>query len=216
MRILIVEDEKDMQKIIKLYLKKEGYEVVIASDGAEGFEILCRERFDLAILDWMMPVMDGITLCRLIREHKIPIHIIMLTAKDLPEHEITGLSQGADDYIRKPFEPIILILRIKKMFHLENVMVCGDLSVNQETQVVKKGETELKLAKKEFELLQMLLLNKGMILSRDRILNQVWGMDYQGEERTVDTHIRRLRNKIGEAYITTHIGLGYMMETPDE
>lgn len=216
MRILVVEDDADMRKIVKLYLTREGYQVVTAEDGQEGFDLLCSEQFDLTILDWMMPKMDGITLCRAIRQHQIPVKVIMLTAKWEAKSEITGLRDGADDYIKKPFEPKILLLRIKKLFHLEELLVCGDISLNQQSQVVKKGSMELKMTRKEYELLSLLLLNKGIILTREQILDRVWGMDYQGEERTVDTHIRRLRHKIGDDSIVTHVGLGYTMEEPHE
>lgn len=211
MRILVAEDDKDMQKIIYLYLKKEGYEIEVASDGKQAFERLCQENFDLVILDWMMPNMDGISVCKAIKEYKIPTKIIMLTAKIEIENEIKGLSYGADDYIRKPFEPKILLLRIKKILRVEQELSCGNITLNQETQIVKNGEQEVKLGKKEFDLLRVLLLNRGMILSRTQLLDKVWGMDYMGDERTVDTHIRRLRSKLGSKYIVTHVGLGYAM-----
>lgn len=216
MRILVAEDEPDMQKIIKIYLLKEGYEVSVASDGEEALNLLCTEKFDLVVLDWMMPRMDGIEICTAIKTYNIPTKIIMLTAKSEVQNEIIGLSCGADDYIKKPFEPNILLLRIKKLFHLENVLICGDVSLNQETWIAKKGANELTLTKKEFALLKVFLLNCGIVLSREKLLNNVWGMDYEGDERTVDTHIRRLRTKIGEDYISTHIGIGYVMVEPDE
>lgn len=216
MRVLIAEDEKDMQRIIRLYLEKEGYEVTTVSDGQAALEELCASRYDLAVLDWMMPLMDGISVCRAVRESAIPVKIIMLTAKGEVESEIMGLTVGADDYIKKPFEPKLLILRIKKLLQLEDLLLCGKISLNQGTQVVKKEGTEIRLTKKEYELLQMLLLNKGTILSREQLLTGVWGIDYEGDERTLDTHIRRLRHKIGETSVKTHIGLGYGMEVGDE
>lgn len=216
MKILVAEDEKSLQKIIGLYLEREGYEVRYAGNGQEAMELLSGEHFDLAVLDWMMPKMNGLSVCREIRSYKIPVKIIMLTAKGEAQSEITGLTSGADDYIKKPFEPRILLLRIKKLFHIEGELRCGCVSLNQETMTVKKDGEELMLPKKEYELLRVLLLNKGMVLSRDRLLDLVWGMEYEGDERTVDTHIRRLRSKIGQNMIRTHVGLGYSMEELDE
>lgn len=216
MRVLIAEDEYDMNKILCIYLKNEGYNIESVFDGKSALNILFEKSFDLVILDWMMPYIDGITICKKVRSYKIPIKIIMLTAKSETDNEFIGLSCGADDYIKKPFEPKVLLLRIKKLFHMENILSCGDISLNQETQIVKNMDVEIKLSKKEYELLLTLLLNQGMIWSREKLLDQVWGMDYIGEERTVDTHIRRLRSKIGQNYIITHIGLGYSMGKQNE
>lgn len=216
MKILIAEDEKDMQKIIKLYLTGAGHEVAAVSDGQAAFDLLCAEKFDLLISDWMMPVMDGLALCKAVREYNMPIRIIMLTAKGDITDEIAGLTYGAEDYIRKPFEPRILLLRIEKLFQLGKLLTCGSLTLNPDTNIVKILQEEIKLTKKEYDLLYTLILNQGRILSREQLLSSVWGMDYYGDERTLDTHIRRLRHKIGEAYITTHIGIGYMLENPYE
>lgn len=216
MKILIAEDESDMQKILRLYLEKAGYKVSIASNGQEAFDILCAEPFDLLIADWMMPKMNGITLCKEVRQHFLPIKIIMLTALGETQNEIDGLSIGADDYIRKPFEPKILLLRIKKLLQTKDILSCGDLKLNLKTQSVFVGQKEIKLTQKEFLLLQILLRNKGITLSREVLLNRVWGYDYEGNERTLDTHIRRLRSKLERPYIMTYIGFGYRMEEPHE
>ncbi|MTK63367.1 MAG: response regulator transcription factor [Methanobacterium sp.] len=216
MKILVAEDNLDMQNIIRLYLTREGYQVSTASDGNEALELLYTEPFDLVVLDWMMPGTDGIAVCNTIRELHIPAKIIMLTAKGEAQNEITGLSCGADDYIKKPFKPRILLLRIQKLLQLEQVLYCGTVFLNQQTQIVKQNDRELNLSKKEYELLHFFLLNQNQILSREQLLNQIWGMDYEGDERTVDTHIRRVRSKIGDTYIKTHIGLGYSMEAPHE
>lgn len=212
MKILIAEDEKDMQKIIKMYLVREGYEVVLAADGQEALDKILEDSFDLVILDWMMPRMNGIEVCREIRSYNLPTKVIILTAKSAVENEITGLSSGADDYIRKPFEPSVLILRIKKMFHLEQNITCGSIELNRDFHLVTIGGNEIKLTKKEFELLYLLMVNRGNILSREQLLTNVWGIDYEGDERTIDTHIRRLRSKLGNQCISTHVGLGYRME----
>lgn len=216
MKVLVAEDEADMQKIICLYLKKAGYEVKAVSDGEEAFNKICEEAFDLLIIDWMMPRMNGIDLCKQVRKYALPTKIIMLTAKSDPDNEITGLTCGADDYIKKPFEPKILLLRIQKMFQIEELLTCGKISLNQKTQAAFLGREEMSLTIKEYRLLQVLLLNKGITLTREQLLNKVWGDDYEGDERTLDTHIRRLRGKIGKDYVTTYVGLGYRMEEPHE
>uniref|UniRef100_UPI0006CF8448 response regulator n=1 Tax=Clostridium sp. NkU-1 TaxID=1095009 RepID=UPI0006CF8448 len=216
MKILIAEDELAMQKILKLYFENAGYEVDVASDGEGAFDKLCQNKYDLLIADWMMPKMNGIQLCEEIRSYSLPIKIIMLTAKSEIENEITGLSCGADDYIRKPFEPKILLLRVQKLLQMENILQCGDLSVNIKNQTIYKGPEEIRLTQKEFQLLQFFLQNKGITLTRDSLLQRVWGDEYNGDERTLDTHIRRLRSKIGKEYITTFVGTGYRMSEPNE
>lgn len=216
MKILIAEDEPDMQKILRLYLEKAGYQVSIASNGQEALDMLFAEPFDLLVADWMMPEMDGISLCKEVRRCSLPIKIIMLTALGEIQNEIDGLSIGADDYIRKPFEPKILLLRIKKLLQTEDILSCGDVKLNLKTQSAFAGSKEMKLTQKEFLLLQTLLRNKGMTLSRELLLDRVWGYDYEGDERTLDTHIRRLRSKLGRPYIMTYVGFGYRMEEPHE
>lgn len=216
MKILVAEDEPDMQKILRLYLEKAGYTVRVAQDGQTAFAMLCAEPFDLLIADWMMPKMDGITLCKEVREYALPIKIIMLTAKGEAQNEVDGLSFGADDYVKKPFDPKVLLLRVGKLLQLEDILQCGDLSLNLKTQSVFVGRAEIKLTQKELLLLQTLLRNKGLTMSREMLLQRVWGDDYDGDERTLDTHIRRLRGKLGAPYITTFVGVGYRLEEPHE
>ena len=235
--ILIAEDHPDLRKILTLYLQKEGYQVSVVSNGQEAITYLM-ERCglkkeaknnlgltfskspsshapatlpDLLILDWMMPVQDGIQTCREIRALNLPIKILMLTAKGETEHEILGLTSGADDYVRKPFDIKVLLLRIKKLCRLEGILCCGDISLNQETFEVRKGNIPVVLTRTEYELLRYFLTNQRIILTREQLLNHVWGMDFEGDSRTVDTHIRRLRRKIGEEYIKTRIGIGYVI-----
>ena len=237
MHILIAEDHPDLRKILTLYLQKEGYQVSVVSNGQEAITYLM-ERCglkkeaknnlgltfskspsshapatlpDLLILDWMMPVQDGIQTCREIRALNLPIKILMLTAKGETEHEILGLTSGADDYVRKPFDIKVLLLRIKKLCRLEGILCCGDISLNQETFEVRKGNTRLALTKTEYEMLRYFLSNQRITLTREQLLHHVWGMDFEGDSRTVDTHIRRLRRKIGEEYIKTRIGIGYVI-----
>ena len=242
MHILIAEDHPDLRKILTLYLQKEGYQVSVVSNGQEAITYLM-ERCglkkeaknnlgltfskspsshapatlpDLLILDWMMPVQDGIQTCREIRALNLPIKILMLTANRETEHEILGLTSGADDYVRKPFDIKVLLLRIKKLCRLEGILCCGDISLNQETFEVRKGNIPVVLTRTEYELLRYFLTNQRIILTREQLLNQVWGMDFEGDSRTVDTHIRRLRRKIGEEYIKTRIGIGYVMDDRDD
>ena len=237
MHILIAEDHPDLRKILTLYLQKEGYQVSVVSNGQEAITYLM-ERCglkkeaknnlgltfskspsshapatlpDLLILDWMMPVQDGIQTCREIRALNLPIKILMLTAKGETEHEILGLTSGADDYVRKPFDIKVLLLRIKKLCRLEGILCCGDISLNQETFEVRKGNIPVVLTRTEYELLRYFLTNQRIILTREQLLNHAWGMDFEGDSRTVDTHIRRLRRKIGEEYIKTRIGIGYVI-----
>lgn len=216
MNILIAEDEPDMRKILRLYLEKEGYGVDTAADGQEALEMLYREHYDLLIADWMMPGMSGIRLCEEVRSRSIPLKIIMLTAKSDVESEIRGLGCGADDYIRKPFEPRLLLLRIRKLCGREELLRHGDLTLNKRTRTVQKGGDEVKLTQKEYALFQIFMENQGMTLSREQLLTRIWGEEYDGDERTLDTHVRRLRGKIGKDAITTFVGVGYRMEEVHE
>lgn len=214
MHILIAEDELDMQKILKLYLQKEGYQVSVVSNGREAVDFLSDCPVDLVLLDWMMPVQDGIETCKEIRLMEIPVKILMLTARGQNRDEVAGLSCGADDYLRKPFDMEVLLLRIKKLCQAENVLRFREVMLNQDTMEVTKQNGKVALTKTEFELLKIFLKNQRIVLSRDTLLNHVWGMDFDGDVRTVDTHIRRLRKKIGEDYIKTRVGMGYVMEEP--
>ncbi|OUQ21299.1 DNA-binding response regulator [Lachnoclostridium sp. An14] len=211
MRVLIAEDDRDMQKILRLYLQKDGFEVHVVSNGKEAMDFLTEQGADLVIMDWMMPVQDGIQTCREIRSLRIPTKILMLTAKGQNEDEIQGLTCGADDYLRKPFDIQILLLRVRKLCRAENAMAFRDICLNPETMEVTKGGEKLGLTKTEYELLKYFLSNQRRILSRELLLDRIWGMDYEGDSRTVDTAVRRLRVKIGEDLIQTRIGLGYVM-----
>lgn len=205
-----------MLKIIRLYLEKAGHEVGVATDGEQALEELYNQNYDLIISDWMMPHMSGVELCRRVRALEIPVKIIMLTAKSQVSDEIIGLKEGADDYIKKPFEPQLLLLRIEKMFNLENELKCKDISLNFKTSTVFVRGKELKLTNKEWLLLEYLMKNKGTTLSRNKLIETVWGLEYDGDERTLDTHIKRLRDKIGKEYITTFVGIGYRLDEPNE
>lgn len=211
MNILVADDELSMLKIIEAYLKKEKFNVLTASNGEEALEKFYENKIDLAILDWMMPNIDGIEVCKQIKE-KSDTKVMMLTAKGQVDDEIDALNIGADDYIKKPFDPRLLIIRVKKLIGYNDIFKLKNLKVDLKQQKAFKDDKDLGLTKTEFELLKTLVNNKGSILPREKLLDLVWGMDYYGDLRTVDTHIRRLRSKIGEEYITTHRGLGYCLE----
>lgn len=212
MKILIAEDEMYMQKIIRLYLEKEGYEVSLAQNGKDALSMLQDNSFDLLVSDWMMPQMDGLELCKEVRKLNIPIKIIMLTAKSTNMDEIDALKHGADDYIKKPFEPQILLLRIEKMFAKQNILSCGKIKLYLDNKIVKLNDEIIKTTHKEWLLLEHLMKNKGKPLTRDYLIETIWGYEYEGDERTLDTHIRRLRKKIGNKYITTFVGIGYKID----
>ena len=211
MKLLIAEDDPEMQKILKLYLQREGYLVNVVSDGRAAVDFLTEYPVDLVLLDWMMPVQDGIQTLKEIRLLNFPVKVLMLTAKGEIENEITGLTCGADDYLRKPFDIEVFLLRVKKLCRAESILKYRELLLNPATMEVSKNGQRLTLTKTEFELLHCFLGNLKTVLSREWLLNHVWGMDFEGESRTVDTNIRRLRKKIGEDYIRTRVGMGYVM-----
>ncbi|WP_270941182.1 response regulator transcription factor [Romboutsia lituseburensis] len=211
MNILIADDEVSMLKILQVYFKKEGYNVLTARDGQEALDLFYTNKIDLAILDWMMPKIDGINVCKEIKK-KSNTKVLILTAKSQIEDELDALSCGADEYISKPFDPRVLIIRSKKLIGEDEILKIKNLKIDLKTNKVYKDEVELNLTKKELELIKCFVDNKGIILSREKLLNLVWGMDYFGDDRTVDTHIRRLRTKIGEEMIITHRGIGYSLE----
>ncbi|MFF2878534.1 response regulator transcription factor [Gottfriedia sp. NPDC057991] len=210
MNILIADDEKDMLKILQSYFKKEGYTVFLAEDGEQAIEIFYSEKIDLAILDWMMPYNSGINVCKEIKKSG-ETKVLMLTAKSDDEDELQALILGADDYVRKPFHPGVLITRAKKLLKEEHLIVIDNIKVDFKGKIAFRNEENLNLTKKEIDLLSCFVRNRGNILSREDLLVNVWGIDYDGDDRTVDTHIRRLREKIGEDLIQTHRGLGYSL-----
>lgn len=220
-KILVIDDEENIRELIKFNLEQAGFAVELAADGQQGFEKL-DGTIDLVVLDLMLPVVDGLSLCRKIRGEspfsKVPI--IMLTAKGEEVDRILGLEMGADDYLTKPFSPRELIARIKAIFrrvssnrNQEEVGIdyikMGDLELSIQSHEVKKSGRLLDLTPKEFDLLNLLLQNRGKVMTRDLLLEKIWGYEYMGDTRTVDVHIRRLRKKIGENYIQTVRGVGY-------
>ena len=213
-KILVVEDEWKMRRLIKDYLVKEGYHVDEAGDGKEAVEIFGEGAYDLVILDIMLPKMDGWSVCREIRKGSM-VPVIMLTARSEESDQIFGFELEADEYITKPFNPTLLIARIKAIFRRvgkPDKISRGDIEIDEGTRRVEiKGES-VDLTSKEFEMLLYFVQNRGLALSREKILNSVWGWDYFGDVRTVDTHVKRLRKKIGEVYIQTIRGFGYRFE----
>ncbi|MEX2211461.1 MAG: response regulator transcription factor [Gaiellaceae bacterium] len=216
--ILVVEDEASIASFVSLYLKNAGYDVRTAANGAEALQHLQAGTFSLILLDLMLPDIDGIELARRLRQ-RWDVPILMLTARDEDVDKIIGLEVGADDYMTKPFNPRELVARVKAILRRaaperrereEKVMSHGELMIDAGRREVRVGETEVQLAPKEFDLLWELLDHKGLVLTRDQLLERVWGYTFAGDTRTVDVHVRQLRRKLGEASpIVTVWGVGY-------
>lgn len=219
MKILLVEDDKRLRKLIHDILKKEGYQIIEAGDGSEALKIFFEEReIELVILDIMLPLFNGIEVLTQIRKYS-EVPVIMLTALGGEQDEIKGLNTGANDYISKPFSYEVLVARVnaimrKKIKENESIINEGDIQVNQLTYEVKVAEETVDLNRKEYQLLIYLIMNKKSVLLRDQILDQVWGFDYEGDMRTIDTHIKTLRTKLKSCgqYIHTIRGAGYMFD----
>ena len=220
LKILVVDDETRMRKLVKDFLTRENYIVKEAADGEEAIDIFFEDNdIDLVILDVMMPKMDGWEVCKEIRQFsKVPI--IMLTAKGEESDELLGFDLGVDEYISKPFSPKILVARVNAILRRTNnldeneTLIAGDIEVNQAAHTVKVKGKPIELSFKEFELLEYFIRNKGIALSRENILNNVWNYDYFGDARTIDTHVKKLRAKLGDCgdYIQTIWGMGYKFE----
>ncbi|WP_026895648.1 response regulator transcription factor [Clostridiisalibacter paucivorans] len=214
-KILVVEDDLGISDLIKLNLNMVGYETIQVYDGEKALELIEEEKFDLIILDVMLPKLDGFTIMEKINNLDIPV--IFLTAKDSLSDRVKGLKMGADDYIVKPFEAIELLARIevilKRYGKKSNVLQFKDLEIFTEERIIKKDGEIVDLTVKEFELLKLLIQNKGIALSRDKMLERVWGYDYLGETRTVDMHIQKLRKKLNLFdKIKTVYKVGYRLE----
>lgn len=215
MRILVVEDEEPIRNLIAINLELVGYQVLTCADGLIAKELLKRERVDLVLLDVMIPGMDGFELIREIDLEKTPV--IFLTAKESVLDRVKGLRLGADDYIVKPFETIELIARIeaatRRYKKTESKIQFQDIEIYPEQRIVKKNGKEVYLTVKEYDLFELFLQNKNIALSREQILDQVWGFDYLGVTRTVDIHVQRIRDKLGlKDYIKTVFKIGYRLE----
>ena len=218
-KILVVDDESRIRKIIRDFLVREGYVVCEAEDGEAALDIFCSNNdIDLIIMDVMMPKMDGWQLCKEVRKlSKVPI--LMLTAKSEEQDELKGFELGVDEYISKPFSPKILTARVNALLRRttgdnEEILDIAGITVNKIAHTVTIDGKEIDLSFKEFELLTYFMENRGIALSREKILNDVWNYDYYGDARTIDTHVKKLRSKMGEKgkFISTIWGMGYKFE----
>lgn len=219
LKVLVVDDESRMRKLVKDFLSRSNYEVIEAENGEQAVDIFFEQKdIALIILDVMMPKMDGWQACREIRQYsKVPI--IMLTAKSDEKDELLGFELGVDEYISKPFSPKILVARVeaiirRTMVKDEETLEIGGILIDKAAHQVKIDGVNVDLSVKEFELLSYFIKNKGVALSREKILNNVWNYDYFGDARTIDTHVKKLRSKMGEKgdYIKTIWGMGYKFE----
>lgn len=213
--VLYADDEPRFRKLVKDYLTKEGFVVTDAKDGKEALDALAYQSFDLVILDVMMPVYDGWTVLREIRKN-LTIPVIMLTARDEESDELFGFELGADEYIAKPFSPKILVARIQSLLKRKKESVSEHLEfsgirLDRDSHRIFQDDAELEMSPKEYDLLAFFMENVDLAISRERLLDVVWGYDYFGDLRTVDTHIKRLRNKLGDksGLIQTVRGVGY-------
>jgi two-component system alkaline phosphatase synthesis response regulator PhoP len=221
--ILIIDDEEDIRDILKYNLEREGFSVDVASNGEEGLAKIKNSIPDLIILDVMMPGMDGVEVNEVIRSTPEFEHIIvcMLTARNEDYSQIAGLDSGADDYVSKPVKPKVLISRINALLRLKGKIISdttpllNNLVINREKYVVERNGEVLHLPRKEFELLALLASKPHNVFERDYILESVWGSDIVVGDRTIDVHIRKLREKLGDNYITTVKGVGYKFSNPD-
>lgn len=227
-KILIIEDEPNIRELVLYNLKTNGYDCIAAEDGIMGITMVHREKPDLILLDIMLPEKNGFEICRELREEGNKTPIIMMTAKTEESDKVMGLDYGADDYISKPFGIREMMARIKAVLRryevsteivddkpvTDTILTADDLIINVERHEVTAGGRHVDLTLKEFELLQYLMENRGHVYSRDQLLNNIWGIDYTGETRTVDVHIRHLRQKLSDGinedkYIETIRGKGY-------
>ena len=221
-KILLVDDEEDILNFLSYNLKKEGYEVYTALNGQDGIELAKKQNPHLIVLDVMMTEMDGIETCRILRENKETSNtlIVFLSARSEDYTQIAGFDSGADDYITKPIKPRVFISRIKALLRrtgnddqkTEKVMAFGDITVDTEKYLVFKNGNEVILPKKEFKLLELLVSKPGKVFTREFILEKIWGDEVVVGDRTIDVHIRKLREKLGESNIKTVKGVGYKFE----
>ncbi len=219
-KILVVDDEADIIEFISYNLKKEGYEVFTASNGKEAIPIAKKVKPDLILLDVMMPIMDGIEACKLIKADPdfAKMYVVFLTARAEEYSEIEGFNAGADDYISKPIKPKVLVSRLNAILRrkikeiVSPSITVKDLFIDRETFLIHRGEQKIALARKEFELLFLLASKPGKVFTREYILEKVWGEEVLVVDRTIDVHIRKIREKLGDEYIGTVKGVGYKFE----
>jgi len=220
--ILLVDDEPNIIELAQIYLEREGFRTISAADGQAALDAVDEHQPDLVVLDLMLPVIDGLEVCRILRGKKDPIAILMLTARDEDIDKILGLELGADDYLTKPFNPRELVSRVKAILRrgsksfpaeLGTILKVADLTVDPLRREVKVGEAQIEMRSQEFDLLHTLAQHLGIVLSRDQLLNLAWGYDYFGNTRTVDVHIGHLRKKLEKSTIKiiTITGIGYKL-----
>lgn len=221
-KVLMVDDEKRIVDLVKLYLEKEGYTVDEAYDGQTALDMIDKTKYNLIILDLMLPVVDGWTVCKEIRK-KYDIPVIMLTARDEEFDKVLGFELGADDYVVKPFSPRELTARVKALLRrmgpreeVEETLNFPELTIEPDSRIVRVNGKEVDLTPKEFDLLYYLAKNRDKVFTREKLLEEVWGYDFFGSLRTVDTHVKQLREKLGRSkaasYISTVWGVGYKFE----
>ncbi|RJQ45038.1 MAG: DNA-binding response regulator [Gaiellales bacterium] len=223
-KILVVDDEANVRQLVRSYLEQEGYQVLEAADGAAALTLARREHPDLIVLDLMLPEVDGIEVCRILRGES-DVFILMLTARTEEADKLIGLGVGADDYLTKPFSPRELVARVKAILRrgepsaaARTVLRAGDVEVDPERHEARVGDRPLELTSKEFEILAELAANPGIVYSREKLLENVWGYDYFGDARVVDVHVAKLRKKLEEdparpQRLVTVRGVGYKLES---
>lgn len=231
-RVLVVDDEASIRKLLQFNLEKENYDVTTAKDGQEALDLALEDRFDFILLDLMLPKINGIDVCRQIRQSGSDVPIMILTAKEDETEKIIGLEIGADDYLTKPFSPREVLARMRAIFrrtdkrnHLEQeekkgILKRGDISIDLDDYVVSVRGKVVEMTRKEFELLAYMARHEHRLLSRERLLERIWNFDYSGETRIVDVHVSHLREKIEKdtkrpEYILTVRGFGYKFEVPE-
>ena len=225
MKILVIEDNESVSSMIEMFFAKEDIEGAFVTDGLEGYQFARNQEWDCLIIDWMLPGMDGMAICRKLRQEKRTVPIIMLTAKDSESDQVLGLEMGADDYVTKPFSPLALMARIKAVTRRyqqqapvsdAHIIRTARLSINKDTrEVLLDGRPVTSLTPKEFDLLYHFAQHPKQVFTRDQLLEKVWGYQFYGDDRTVDVHIKRLRSKIGSAdhpFLHTVWGVGYKFD----
>lgn len=215
MKLLLCEDEDKMRELLKRFLENEGYTVLEAIDGEEALEAFYQEKFDLVILDWMMPKINGLEVAQQMKQ-EYNIKILMLTAKNMPEDEVEALVAGVDDYLAKPFHAQVLLVRVAKLLGVIQQNLKQPLVFIPQEKRVVLHQQELELTKKEYELLYYFYQNQQLVLTREQILLAVWGSEAATDERTVDSFVRIMRGKLGKGFIQTVYGTGYRFELPEE
>ncbi|MCT4612890.1 MAG: response regulator transcription factor [Clostridia bacterium] len=221
MKILVVEDEESIRKLLEVNLKREGYDVYVASTGEEGLEIIEKTKINIALLDWMLPGIQGIDVCKKIKESSKEVGIIMLTAKAMEDDKVLGLKVGADDYVSKPFSVNELMARVealgRRINGTEKEVEIKGIKLNLEERTIYKEGKNIQVTPTEYEIIKLLFLNKDKAVSRDEVLDEIWGVNYVGDLKIVDVNIRRIRSKIEEddknpKIIETVWGYGYKVK----